>query len=83
MEEGLTNIVMIPYERINKFDVTESLQVRYDVRVFNEKIGLLKDSTNEIITNTSYNPTNNTFPVDSISLTASEFLLGMNSTTDF
>jgi hypothetical protein len=46
MEQGFNDVVLIPYEKINKYDVTEALQVKYDVRVFNEKIGLFKDSDN-------------------------------------
>lgn len=79
MEEGLTNIIMIPYEQINKIDVTESLQVKFDVRTFNKKIGLIKDASNTGIINSSYDPATNSFPVDSISLPANEFVSGMNT----
>jgi hypothetical protein len=79
MEEGLTNIVMIPYEEINRIDVTESLQVKFDVRTFNRKIGLIKDASNIGIINSAYNPATNNFPVDSISLPANEFVSGMNT----
>jgi hypothetical protein len=79
MEEGLTNIVMIPYEKINKIDVTESLQVKFDVRTFNKKIGLIKDASNTGIINSSYDPATNHFPFDKISLPANEFVSGMNT----
>ena len=79
MEEGLTNIVMIPYEEINRIDVTESLQVKFDVRTFNRKIGLIKDASNIGIINSAYNLATNNFPVDSISLPANEFVSGMNT----
>ena len=78
MEQGFEDIIVIPYEQINKYDLTQSLQVRYDVRTFNEKIGLFKDASNILIIDSSYDPVHNTFPVSEISLTASEFLLGMN-----
>ena len=78
MEQGLTNIVMIPYEKINKYDVTESLQVEFDVRTFNKKIGLIKDASNIGIINTTYDPALNHFPTDTITLNAFEFVSGMN-----
>lgn len=79
MEQGFANIVMIPYERINKYDVTESLQVEFDVRTFNRKIGLLKDALNIGIINTAYDPTTNHFPTDTVALNAYEFTEGMNA----
>ena len=35
MEQGLQNIIISPVENINKYDVTEALQISFDVRVFN------------------------------------------------
>jgi hypothetical protein len=70
---------MIPYEQINKYDVTETLQVKFDVRTFNEKIGLIKDASNIGIIDSSYNPSTNNFPVNTITLSATEFVNGMST----
>jgi hypothetical protein len=78
MEQGFANIVMVPYEKINKYDVTESLQVEFDVRTFNRKIGLIKDASNTGIISTTYDPAMNHFPVDTITLNSVEFVTGMN-----
>ena len=71
MEKGFANTIILPKEKINKYDVTNSLQIKYDVREFNKNIGLYKDASNETITLTSF--FNNRFPLDSITLTAGEF----------
>ena len=38
MEKGVASTTLTPYERINKYDMTNSLQLKYDVRTFNTKL---------------------------------------------
>jgi hypothetical protein len=73
MEKGVGNITIKPYSNIKLYEVTNSVQVKYDVRKFNKKLGLYKDASNIVITDTSYNSNTNSFPVDEITLTAQEF----------
>jgi hypothetical protein len=73
MERGVGKAVIAPYGNIKLYEVTNSLQVKYDVREFNKKLGLYKDDSNIAITSTSYNPTTNSFAVDEITITAAEF----------
>lgn len=77
IEEGLKTITLLPVNQINQYDTTDSLQVRFDVRTFNQAIGLYKDTTNENILDTSFNESTFTFPRDMIELTANQFVLGM------
>jgi hypothetical protein len=58
---------------IVKYDLTNAVQVLYDVRTFNTKIGLLKDANNLNIISTPYDTSNNIFPTDSITISALEF----------
>lgn len=62
----------------DKFDMTDSIQVLFDVKTFNQKIGLIKDASNQTIVDTSFNNTSGNFPNDSISVSASEFVSGMH-----
>jgi hypothetical protein len=78
MEQGIASTTIYPYETINRYDVTNSLQIKYDVRTFNEKIGLIKDASNENITNTTYNSTTNNFAYDNITISAGEFSLAVD-----
>ena len=47
MEKGVGKTTITPYEKIERYDMTNSLQIEVDVRRFNNKIGLKKDSLNE------------------------------------
>lgn len=62
----------------DKFDMTDSIQVLFDVKTFNQKIGLIKDASNQTIVDSSFNNTTGNFPNDSITVTANEFVNGMN-----
>jgi hypothetical protein len=75
MEKGVASTTIYPYNPINRYDVTNSLQIKYDVREFNQKLGLIKDESNIEILSTTYNENNNGFMEDKITLTASEFTI--------
>jgi hypothetical protein len=76
-EKALPTILLSTTNPVNKYDVTDALQVKFDVRTFNQKIGLLKDASNINIIDTSFS--NSMFPNDSITLTAQEFVAGMTA----
>jgi hypothetical protein len=80
-EQGAKTITMIPVNQINQYDVTESIQVIYDVRAFNEKIGLFKDASNINIISSAYDISTNSFPTDSFPLTSAEFAAGVTETS--
>jgi hypothetical protein len=78
MEQGIPTIKLNPYETINKYDVTQAFQIKYDVREFNEKLQLYKDASNVGILDSSFNPNTLSFPNNSVSLSAPEFRLGVS-----
>lgn len=73
MEQGIASTIIFPFNNVNRYDVTNSLQIKYDVRTFNQKLGLTKDASNTGILSTSYEESNNGFNVENIVLTAFEF----------
>ena len=77
IEKGVQTTTITPYENINKYDVTNSLQLTYDIRAFNKKLGLIKDSSNVGILDTSYNSTTGSFPYDQVTISAVEFALSV------
>jgi hypothetical protein len=79
IEQGFATIKLALEKPMTRFDLTQALQVRFDVKTFNQKIGLLKDANNIGIIDTSYNPAQDRFPIDTISLSASEFVSGMSA----
>jgi hypothetical protein len=56
-----------------EYDLTNAIQVYYDVRIFNTKLGLIKDASNINILETAYDTTSGQFPNDTITITATEF----------
>ena len=72
---------------IGRYDVTGAVEVLMDVRLFNSKISIFKDSSNVNILNGStssyYGDVSNMLLTDSFTITASEFVydLSMNGNT--
>ena len=46
MEEGIKSITFLLYNELNQYDLTNTLQVKFDVRTFNNKLGIYKDASN-------------------------------------
>lgn len=59
---------------ISDYDITNSLHLKFDVRVLNNKLGLYKDSTNTSVISTLYDQALETFPYFSIDVSYSEFV---------
>ena len=55
------------------FDLTETVQIDYDVRLFNEKIGINKDASNSTILSSDFDASSNIFPTDSFDISFQEF----------
>jgi hypothetical protein len=78
MKQGFDTIKLALEQPMTRYDVTQALQVRFDVRTFNQKLGLLKDSRNISIIDSSFNSAQDRFPIDTITITADEFVSGMS-----
>jgi len=76
MVQGLPTIVLASQNPLFQYDVTNAVQVLFDVRKFNTKLGLIKDASNINVIDTSYNynPNSNRFVNDSIIISASDFV---------
>ena len=79
MDQCFNTIKLIQQNPLLRYDVTKALQVRYDVREFNEKIGLYKDSNNIHVLSSDFNAVSDRFPTDSITITSTEFVSNMLS----
>ena len=73
-----------PFEIIPRFDVTDSIQVLFDVATFNAKMGLYKNATNDALVSTSYNTTEDYFTnpdgseLSEITISTADFKTGLN-----
>ena len=56
------------------YDLTNTLQIDYDVRIFNEKIGIFKDISNQTIIDSSNSLIQDDLTSGSIALSANDFL---------
>ena len=74
IEQGFPTIKLAKQIPISQFDLTNALQVRYDVRLINQKLGIIKDSNNVQILSSDFDESQHVFPNDSITITANEFV---------
>jgi hypothetical protein len=66
INQQFDTVVLQQVQAVSQFDVTNSIQVLYDVATFNRKIG-------------AYNSISSLYPNDTITLTASEFVAGIDT----
>jgi len=67
---------------LQKYDVTDAIQIAYSVRRFNDKIGIIKDEcNNQIFDLLAWDPSNRILTTDDITFTAEEFLNTINTSS--
>ena len=69
---NLNTLNFVAATRLGCVDVTGTVQLQLDVRTVNQKLGLIKDSSNIHVLTTSFSPSTSSFPTDVI-LTSSDF----------
>ena len=77
MDQCFNTIKLTQPNPLLRYDVTKALQVKYDVRTFNAKLGLYKDANNVGITSTTFNPITDNFSINEITINADEFVGGL------
>ena len=78
-EQGIHDISLVAMPQVTQQNVTTALQVTFDVRYFNAKIGLYKDASNVNVLESTFDPSNLKFPIDSIHIPAEDFIAGMQN----
>jgi hypothetical protein len=80
-EQGLDTIHRGTQTIIEQFDITGAVEVLFDVRIFNDIIGIQKDASNiNVLTTGFYDSSTNMMILDEVEVTAVQFLAGLNST---
>jgi len=72
VEEEFQSIRLNPIQNIGKYNLSDSIQLLFDVNAFNRKLGLVKNHNN--IIRSTYSSCTGNFPVDSISITSADFI---------
>ena len=79
IEQGFATVKLLQQNPLSKYDMTNALQVKYDVALFNKKLGIVKDATNKTVIDSSFIFTLDRFPNDIITITAEEFVQNMTT----
>ena len=64
---------------ISQYDVTGAVEVLMDVRLFNHKIGVMKDSSNINLVSNNTNYVNDAYVTDSLHVSAAEFVADLSA----
>jgi hypothetical protein len=83
MERGFDDIVFREADAIARYDVTDAVQILFDVATFNAKLGLVKDASNNNVVSSTFDAVHDYFTssgveVTSVSVSAAELIAGMN-----
>lgn len=83
MERGFDDIKFREADAIARYDVTDAVQILFDVATFNTKLGLVKDPSNNYIVSSTFDEVDDCFKasgveVTSVSVSAAELIAGMN-----
>lgn len=84
MERAFDDIKFREADAITRFDVTDAVQIVFDVATFNAKLGLVKDAANQNIVSSTFDEVDDCFKsggveVTSVSLSAAELTAGVNA----
>jgi hypothetical protein len=82
MERGFDDIAFREDAAIETYDVTDSVQVLFDVATFNTKLGITKNTANTQLVSTQFNPVTDQFEsnnvaIDTVTLSSTEFVNGL------
>ena len=82
MQRGFEDIKLREETPVETYDVTDSVQILFDVATFNAKLGLIKNPTNTSVIISQFNAVTDQFeadsePIDSITISSTEFKTGL------
>lgn len=80
MDQSLPKIPFGQNGPITRFDVTDALQIVFDVATFNERIGIIKDASNIETLSADLNERGELL-VDSVTISTGDFIDGINATS--
>ena len=81
IEQHFGTIPLITYLETKELDLTSALQLKVNVRTFNEKIGLVKDASNNAILQTSVDTSDNMFSIQDISFNYQDLMPDITTDT--
>ena len=80
VDQSFPQINLNTYSPVAQYDVTEAIQIKFSVRTLNEKIGVIKDLSNEAVLKVLFfNVLNETLSHDSVTVSTNDFLNGIKT----
>lgn len=79
VQQGFSQIRMNVDDTLDKYDVTDAVQVQFGARTLNTKLGILKDASNIRVVEAWYNPHIEKLGRDDLKICACEFVNGINT----
>jgi len=80
VSQGFTEPIKLRQEDIlEKYDVTDAIQVKFSARTINKKLSILKDANNFNTVQAWYDPISDTLHDDSINICSCDFIDGVNT----
>jgi len=77
IDQNFSPIPLAPSIPVMRYDVTDALQLWFDVRTFNTRIGIIKDASNNHTISAVLDGTGANLAVDSVTISTNDFLQGI------
>jgi photosystem II stability/assembly factor-like uncharacterized protein len=68
VQQGFSQINLMPEDALSKYDVTDAVQIKFSARTLNKKLGILKDASNFNVIQAWFDPSHELLYTDSIKL---------------
>uniref|UniRef100_A0A6C0I537 Photosynthesis system II assembly factor Ycf48/Hcf136-like domain-containing protein n=1 Tax=viral metagenome TaxID=1070528 RepID=A0A6C0I537_9ZZZZ len=78
VQQGFNEIMLKTPDLLNKYDVTDAIQLKFSVQTMNKKLSIMKDPSNSRTIQAWFNPITEKLYTDSIKLCACDFIDGIN-----
>jgi photosystem II stability/assembly factor-like uncharacterized protein len=78
VRQGFNEIMLKTPDLLNKYDMTDSIQLLFSVQTLNKKLGIIKDASNNRTIQAWFNPITEKLYTDSIKICACDFIDGVN-----
>ena len=79
VQQGFRQIELETPDLLNRYDVTDAVQVQFSARTLNKKIGILKDSSNSRVIEAWFDNITQTLYHDNLKVCTCDFIDGINT----
>jgi len=81
VQQGFSEILLAPEHVLQKYDVTDAIQVHFSARTLNKKISILKDASNANTIQAWFDNMSETLHYDNLKICTCDFIDGIDTTS--